>query len=136
MKRSQGFSLLELIIVVAIIGILSTVAIGFFGDNVTRANRTEARSALSATAGSLEKCRSLYGSYNHANCSVALPFASENNYYTISASAMAGTSFTLTATPVAGQSQASDADCTTLTLINTGVKGADRRRHQRLLVSF
>ena len=87
-------------------------------------NRTEARSALTQISGALEKCRSLYGAYNNANCPVALPFATENNYYSISASAMTGTTFTLTATPVAGQPQANDTDCTTLTLTNTGVKGA------------
>ncbi len=128
MRNSKGFSLIELLIVVAIIGILSTVAIGFYGDNVIASNRTEGRSALAQVAGSLEKCKSLYGSYNHANCNVALPLTTDTNYYTISASAMAGTTFTLTATPVAGRPQANDSDCTTLTLTNTGVRdgtGAD-----------
>lgn len=125
MKQAKGFSLIELMMVVAIVGILGVVAMGFFGDNVLATNRTEARSALSATAGSLEKCRSLYGSYNHANCAVAgtLPFASESNYYTISG-ALAATTFTLTATPVAAGPQSNDGDCTTLTLDNTGIKGA------------
>ena len=124
MKQSRGFSLIELMIVVAIVGILAAVAMGFYGDNVIAANRTEGRSALSETAGSLEKCRSLYGSYNSANCNVTLPFATETNYYSISATAIAATAFTLTATPVAGSPQSNDADCTTLTLTNTGVKGA------------
>ncbi len=128
MKISKGFSLIELMIVVAIIGILTSVAMGFFGDNVISSNRTEGRSALSQTSGSLEKCRSLYGSYNHVNCTVALPFDSDTNYYAISATAMTNNTFTLTATPIAGQPQANDTDCTTLTLTNTGVKagtGAD-----------
>ena len=124
MRKSQGFTLVELMIVVAIIGIIVSISMGFFGDNVRATNRTEARAALTQTSGSLEKCRSLYGAYNAANCPVALPFATENNYYNISASAMTNTTFTLTATPVAGQPQANDTDCTTLTLTNTGVKGA------------
>lgn len=123
-KKTAGFTLIELMIVVAIVGILVTVGMAFFGDNVLATNRTEARSALSATSGSLEKCRSLYGSYNAANCNVTLPFTTESNYYTISASALAATTFELTATPVGGQPQANDSDCTTLTLANTGVKGA------------
>ncbi len=128
MKNAKGFSLIELMIVVAILGIVVMISAGFFGDNVVTANRTEARSALSSTSGSLEKCRSLYGSYNHANCNVVLPFDTENNYYRVSATAMAATTFTLTATPIAGGPQAGDTDCTTLTLTNTGVKagtGAD-----------
>lgn len=125
-SQSKGFSIIELLIVVAIIGILSSVALSFFGGNVVASNRTEGRSALTTAANTLEKCKSLYGSYNHANCSYA-DFASESNYYNITG-AIAATNFTLTATPVAGQPQAGDADCTTLTLTNTGVKagtGAD-----------
>ena len=125
-RQSKGFSIIELLIVVAIIGILASVALSFYGDNVVASNRTEGRAALQTAANTLEKCKSLYGSYNHANCGYA-DFASESNYYNITG-AVAGTNFTLTATPVAGQPQAGDTDCTTMTLTNTGVKagtGAD-----------
>ena len=122
MRKSQGFSIIELLIVVAIIGILTSVAVSFFGSNVIASNRTEGRKALQEAAGTLEKCKSLYGSYNHANCNYA-DFATERNYYNITG-AILGTSFTLTATPVGGQVQAGDADCTTLTLTNAGVKAA------------
>ncbi|MCP4331665.1 MAG: prepilin-type N-terminal cleavage/methylation domain-containing protein [Gammaproteobacteria bacterium] len=122
-KYSKGFTLIELMIVVAIIGILTTIAMGWFGDNVIASNRTEARAALSETAGSLEKCKSLYGAYDSVNCTVAVAaVATENNYYTING-ALLPSSFTLTATPVAGEPQANDAECTSLTLTNTGVKG-------------
>lgn len=122
MRKSKGFTLIELMIVVAIIGIISTIALNMYRANVIAANRTEGRSALQTAAGTLEKCRSLYGSYNHANCNYA-DFTSETGIYDIT-SAIAATSFTLTATPAAGGGQTDDADCTTLTLTNTGVKGA------------
>ncbi|MEM7564956.1 MAG: type IV pilin protein [Pseudomonadota bacterium] len=124
MRHSKGFTLIELMIVVAVVGILSAIAFGYYTENVLAANRTEARSTLSEVGGSLEKCRSLYGSYNHANCNVTFPVATESNYYNITASAIAATTFTLTATPVAGGAQSNDADCTTLTLTNAGVRGA------------
>jgi len=91
-KQSSGFTLIELAIVVAIVGILMAVAFGFYGDNVISSNRTEGRSGLQQAAGQLEKCRSLYGSYNHANCTYA-DFRTESNLYDISAARLA-TSFT------------------------------------------
>ena len=121
MRQCKGFSLIELMIVVAIVGILSTVAFGYYRSNIIASNRTEGRSALQAAAGTLEKCRSLYGSYNNANCNYA-DFTSETGLYDIT-SAIAATSFTLTATPAAGGGQTDDGDCTTMTLTNTGVKG-------------
>ncbi|HKJ51757.1 MAG TPA: type IV pilin protein, partial [Gammaproteobacteria bacterium] len=111
----------ELLIVVVIIGILSSVALGYYRSNVIASNRTEGRSALQTAAGTLEKCRSLYGSYNNANCNYA-DFTSETGLYDVT-SAIAATSFTLTATPVAGGRQADDGDCTSMTLTNTGIKG-------------
>jgi type IV pilus assembly protein PilE len=107
----------------AVMAILAAVSMMFFGDNVTRAKRTEARAELAEVAGSLEKCKSLYGGYDAANCNVAFPVTTDTNLYQITA-VVAPSTFTLTATPVAGQRQASDADCTTFTLTNTGIKGA------------
>ncbi len=114
--------MIELMIVVVIVAIIGMVSMGFFGDNIISANRTEARSALTQTAGSLEKCRSLYGGYNNASCNVALPVATDTNYYSITG-VVASSTFSLTATPVAGEPQANDDDCKTLTLTNTGLKG-------------
>ena len=123
MKYSSGFSLIELLITVSIIGILSSLALISYTDNVIAANRTEGRSALQTAAGTLEKCRSLYGSYNHANCNY-VDFTTESNFYQVTADGnILASSFTLTATPVAGEPQARDTDCTTLTLTNTGLKG-------------
>ena len=71
MKNSSGFTLVELLIVIAIVGILSSLAFPFYRDYVIASNRTEGRSALLTATATLEKCRGLYGSYNHANCNYA-----------------------------------------------------------------
>lgn len=120
--QSSGFTLVELMIVLGIIAILSAVAVGFYGRYVIEANRTDARIALSATSTSLEKCRSLYSAYNSDNCNVAFPVASDDGLYSITATVITPTTFTLTATPVAGRAQANDPDCTSLTLTNTGIE--------------
>jgi len=117
----QGFTLVELMIVIAIVGILGAISMGFYGNYVTDANRTDGRMALTQTAASLEKCKALYSAYNSANCNVAFPVTSDEGLYTVAATAIAGATFTLTATPVAGGYQAGDTDCTTLTLTSAGI---------------
>jgi type IV pilus assembly protein PilE len=123
MKYSKGFTLIELMIVVAIVGILAAVASGWYGNYVVKANRSDGRIALTATAGSLEKCKSLFGAYDAGGCNVANTVISDTNYYSINTTTRTATTFALTASPVAGETQASDADCLTMTLTNTGVKG-------------
>lgn len=118
-ENSKGFTLIELMMVVGLIGIISAVAFGYYGDSVISAKRTDGRKALTETAASLEKCRSLYGSYNSPNCNVALPFTTDDGLYTVSLVATAST-YTLTA--AAAGAQAVDAECTAMTLTNTGVK--------------
>ena len=124
----QGFTLVELMIVVAIIGILGAISMGFYGNYITDANRTDGRMALTQTAASLEKCKALYSRYDSGNCNVAFPVTSDEGLYTVAATAIAGATFLLTATPAAGGRQTGDLDCTTLTLTSSGIKsgtGAD-----------
>ncbi len=125
MKKTSGFTLIELTIVVAIVAILGVIAAGYFSDNVIASKRTEARSTLTEVAASLEKCRALYGRYNHGNCNVTFPVLSDTNLYSVvHNSTLAATTFTLTANPIPGQSQANDTDCTSLSLTNTGIKSS------------
>ncbi len=121
-NKNSGFSLVELLIGIAVVGILSAVAANMYSQNVIESNRTEARSALQQAAGTLEKCRSLYGSYTNANCNYA-DFTTESGFYDITEDgSLTDTTFTLTARPAAGSRQTGDDDCTSLTLTNTGVK--------------
>ena len=121
--KSSGFTLIELMIVTAIIAILAAVSLGFYGNYVTRAARTDARTALTSTAASLEKCRSIYGAYNHASCNVTFPVTSDEAYYSIAqpaAANLAASTFTLIATPMGRQ--LADTECDGLSLTNTGLK--------------
>ena len=119
-NQSSGFTLIEIMIVVAIVAILAAVAVGYYGDQVIASKRTDGRAALTSTATSLEKCRALYSDYGSANCNVAFPVTSDEGNYTITAPTLTAVTFSLTGTPVGRQS--ADTECTTMTLTNTGIK--------------
>ncbi len=123
--RAFGFTLIELMIVVAIVGILAAIAYPSYTNYVRKANRTDARATLLQVAQTLERCYTQYSAYNNANCTVANggTVNTPEGLYTIGV-VSAATTYTLTATPVAGRVQAGDARCTTLTLTHAGVRGA------------
>ncbi|WP_319004742.1 type IV pilin protein [Microbulbifer variabilis] len=130
LNKSHGFTLIELMIVVAVIGIISAIAYPSYMESVRKSNRSEAKAILNDVAQRLQRCFTAYSSYDdYTNCSVAADLQnnksidSENNYYSITG-VLSATTYTLTAAPVSGSIQGGDSACTGFTLTQAGVKTA------------
>lgn len=118
-QKTAGFSLIELMIALAIMAILAVAANGYFGDNVKSARCTEGRSAVLDRSVSLEKCKAVYGAYDNANCAVATG-ATPEGHFNISLNTTA-TTFTVTATGTG--SNAANPYCSTITINQLGAQG-------------
>lgn len=116
---SGGFTLVELLIAVAIVGILATIAIPSYQRYVIETTRSEATTALIDTAQQLERCFTKYGAYNSASCN-ASAYVTEGGSYQVALDTVTATSFTLTAT--AQGNQIRDTDCRTFVVNQAGTK--------------
>ena len=134
MNDNKGFTLLELMIVVAIIGVIAAFAFPSYTNYVTKSKRTVGQSMLTQVANRqqqffmdnkayTEDLTDLgYGASPLPVDSDGQPNGSGEIVYSIAAT-VDGNTFSLTATPQGSHAQR-DTDCGTLTLTHTGVKSA------------
>jgi type IV pilus assembly protein PilE len=121
-KGQQGFTLIELMIVIAIVAILAAIAIPSYSAYLKRGYRAEARAGLLQAAQWMEKSATAMGTYPLAAQFPTTLAGIPSKTYTISATSTTGATFTLTATPVGNM--ASD-KCGAYELTNTGLRKAN-----------
>lgn len=129
--RSQGFTLIELMIVVVIVGILAAVAYPSYQEQIRQARRADAQTSLLELAQFMERFYTVQGRYvDGAGNRPALPYTQAprdgaTKFYDLSFNetgiANGATAFVLQAVPIAGGVMANDG-CGTLRLSNTGVR--------------
>ena len=114
-RANRGFTLIELMIVVAIVAILAAVAYPSYIDSVRAARRADAMDALLTLQNLQEKWRASNIAYGTLG-NIGGEATSADGYYNLSVADNTATAYTLTATAPPGSLQYSDSDCRSLTL--------------------
>lgn len=123
----RGFTLIELMVVVAIVGILVGIAVPSYQDSVRKSRRAQAKADLAEVAQAMERFYTVNNTYAGANLATISftqsPKVGDPRYTIAFSGAVTASTFVLSAQPVGGQT--SD-KCGTLTLSNTGAKTPTR----------
>ncbi len=134
--RQKGFTLIELMITVAIVAILAAVAYPAYRDQVLRTRRADAKGALMSFASAMERFYTQNNTYLGAAAGGAntgapaatvfahteAPIDGTTKYYDLRITAAAASTYTLQAQPKGDQ--VNDTKCATLSLTQAGVRGA------------
>jgi len=124
LAAKRGFTLIELMVIVAVIGILAAVALPSFLDSIRKGRRSEGVAALTQVQQAQERWRANNGSYaGNDKLTVAanegglgLSATTSSGYYGVAISDATASGYTVTATAQSGTSQASDSKCQKLVM--------------------
>lgn len=132
LKRiNRGFSLIELMIVVIIVGILMMIALPAYQGNAKKARRAEAKAALTGLTIAMERYYMEQSPSTYVGATLGsdpndifpdqTPIDAADKTYQLNIVSPSTTAYSITATPI--NSQVGD-DCGTLSITSLGVKGS------------
>ena len=132
----KGFTLIELMIVIVIVGILAMVAVPAYNSSVQKSRRSDGMSSLVAVQLEMEKMRgscalfptaldSTISADDCANRKLAYTTTSSDGHYNLAivAANSTGNAFKITADPVGAQAEDTDCDPLSITVNGTYPKG-------------
>lgn len=140
-QAMRGFTLIEIMVVVAILAILASIAVPSYQNSVAKSRRADAQAALQGLAQAMERHYTSTGSYAKAAAggadtgaplifSTKAPIDGSATYYNLKIHAASATAYTLAAEPVGAQ--LGDG---VLVLTSTGRKGWDKNNSASGLAS-
>ncbi len=127
-----GFTLIELMITVLVVGILSAIAYPIYEHQVAQAHRTDARNALLELAAREERYFAMYNAYTSNEGDLGYtgswPITIGSGYYAIESPNVTSTNgqpaFSLTAVTVSAYQAQEDPTCSTFTVTSTGAESS------------
>lgn len=127
MQHSKGFTLIELMIVTAVLAVLASLAIPAYQEHVNKSRRRDAQAVLMQKAQAMERFKSVNMTYTGATTvgPTQSPIDGSAKYYNLTAVIPnTGNTYVLKATPIAGSPQADD-KCKVLTYSSSQVKAVE-----------
>ena len=125
--RQSGFTLIEAMIVVAILAIISVIAVQYYDEQKQRGYRTDAINAIQRVAQLQERNRTVNGIYDTL-ANIGASTTSDEGKYNITmtpenpSDTFPANTYTITAT--AQGSQFNDVDCRSFSLTHTGIRSS------------
>ena len=132
-NKISGFTVIELMIALLIVAIISSFAYSSYVSAARKSKRTDAKTDMMDYVQRIQRCFTVNGTFVTSateKCQTLDDLEAEGGIessrglYSIVATNITVTTYTLTATPVSGRGQDLDADCQTFTLDQAGRKAS------------